>query len=149
MSISKTVGATVMPVAKDVPVTPMLMNPVLLWRHPPFGLGDPWSWYCQRALTDGRQQVPTELSQGTGAGRPTAIAAFVSRAALDETIGNWSTTSPIPSAMRRRHAFVRPTGRRARGGGDPRMRPFKYGRGGNRNGRLSLDAASGPRRPWP
>jgi hypothetical protein len=28
MSMSKTVGATVRPVANDVPVTPMLMNPV-------------------------------------------------------------------------------------------------------------------------
>src|SRR5262245_13334690 len=134
MSISKTVGATVMPVAKDVPVTPMLMKPVLLWRHPPFGLGDPWSWYCQRALTDGRQQVPTELSQGIGAGRPIAVAAFVSRAALDVTIGNWSTASPTPSAMSRRHVGLRWAGRRARGRGDPRMRPFKYWTAANRNG---------------
>src|SRR4026207_568174 len=72
MSMSNTVGATVRPVANEVPVTPMLMNPVFLCRHPPFGFGDPCTWYCQRAFTFGFQQFPTDWLQGTGAGSVTA-----------------------------------------------------------------------------
>ena len=71
--MSKTVGATVRPVANDVPVTPMLMNPVLLYRHPPWRSGDPCSWYCHRALTAGFQQWPADWLQGTGVGICTAL----------------------------------------------------------------------------
>src|SRR4249919_4144115 len=68
MSMSKTVGATVRPVANDVPVTPMLTNPVLLYRHPPLAPGDPCNWYCHRAFTAGFQQGPTDWLHGTGLG---------------------------------------------------------------------------------
>src|SRR3989442_1111639 len=73
MSMSKTVGATVRPVANEVPVTPMLTNPVLLYRHPPLEPGDPCSWYCHRALTAGFQHGPTDRLQGTGAGVSAAV----------------------------------------------------------------------------
>src|SRR6476619_2038803 len=68
MSISNTVGATVRPVATDMPVPPMLTTPVLLYGHPPWRPGDPCSWYCQRALMAGFQQWPTDWLQGTGVG---------------------------------------------------------------------------------
>jgi hypothetical protein len=73
--MSKTVGATVRPVANDVPVTPMLMNPVDAYRHPPPARGEPCNWYCHLALTAGLQHGPADLLQETGAGRPAAPAA--------------------------------------------------------------------------
>ena len=63
------------PVANDVPVTPMLTNPVFACRQPPLGFGEPWSWYCQRAFTAGFQQLPTELLQATCAGSVTVVPA--------------------------------------------------------------------------
>src|SRR5207247_8517211 len=98
MSMSKTVGATVLPVANDVPVTPMLMKPVLLWRQPPLGLGDPWSWYCHRALTLGRQQLPTELLQGTGAGRDVVRGATGASAAVAAGRGSGTEELTGPTA---------------------------------------------------
>src|SRR5436190_23518809 len=94
MSMSKTVGATIVPVAKDVPVTPMLMKPVLLWRQPPLGLGDPWSWYCHRALTLGRQQLPTELLQGTGAGKVVVARATGALAVVAASAGSCNRARP-------------------------------------------------------
>src|SRR3954466_11636664 len=102
MSMSKTVGATVRPVANDVPVTPMLMKPVLRCRQPPFGFGEPCSWYCQRALTAGFQQFPTELLHGIGVGRVTA--AVRARGPAEAVTGTERTVS---AATQRSTASVR------------------------------------------
>src|SRR6185503_18276171 len=74
MSMSKTVGATVHPVANDLPVTPMLSKPVFPYLHSPLGSGEPWSWYCHRELTEGFQQFPDDRSHGTGFGSSAARA---------------------------------------------------------------------------
>src|SRR5438034_11677436 len=118
MSMSKTVGATILPVAKDVPVTPMLMKPVLLWRQPPLGLGDPWGWYCHRALTLGRQQLPTELLQGTGAGKDVVARAMGALAAVAASAGSCTRTRPSTNGAIRRADLVRrvTSSNRSRGG---------------------------------
>src|SRR3954462_11593425 len=109
MSMSNTVGATVRPVANDVPVTPMLTKPVFVCRHPPFGSGDPCSWYCQRALTLGFQQFPTDVSHGTGAG--SVLAAARSRGAADGACGGGGRraqrAAPTARLERRRIAPLR------------------------------------------
>src|SRR5262245_320901 len=119
MSMSNTVGATVRPVANDVPVTPMLMNPVLACRHPPFGFGEPCSWYCQRAFTLGFQQFPTDWLQGTGVGR---VAAERARGPADAVSG---TDSAVSAPTQSNTASVRRC-ERSRSPGEPRIHRFKH-----------------------
>src|SRR6188472_4334723 len=100
MSMSKTVGATVRPVANEVPVTPMLSKPVDAYLQVPWGPGEPWSWYCQRALTGGVQQCPAELLHGVGAGRRVACAPALAggraaRASRTRPIGNRSAARAL------------------------------------------------------
>src|SRR5262245_16065911 len=72
MSMSNTVGATRCPVANDVPVMAVLMNPVDGYRHWPAALTEPCSWYCQRETIGGCQHEPAKVSHGTGAGSAAA-----------------------------------------------------------------------------
>src|SRR5262249_30855195 len=72
MSMSKTDGATCWPVANDVPVIAVLMNPVLASMHWPEAFTEPCSWYCQREVTGGCQHEPADMLQGTGAGNAAA-----------------------------------------------------------------------------
>src|SRR5438445_5500882 len=100
MSMSKTVGATVRPLAKDVPVTPTLMNPCFLWRHPPWPSGDPCNWYCHRAWTSGCQHGPADALQGTGAGSAPGAGAFAE--ALAAPPANALISAPTASVTARR-----------------------------------------------
>src|SRR3954451_6415469 len=119
MSMSNTVGATVRPVANDVPVTPMLTNPVFRCRHPPFGFGDPCSWYCQRALTLGFQQLPTDWLNGTAAGN--MLVPVRARGPADAVSG---TERIVNAATLSTTASVRRWDRR-RSPGEPRIRPIQ------------------------
>src|SRR5215472_3567488 len=66
--MSKTVGATMAPVANDVPVMPVLMPPVDGYRHAvPPAFRAACNWYCQRAPC-GNLNAPA--GSGTGAGHP-------------------------------------------------------------------------------
>src|SRR3954466_11908287 len=124
MSMSNTVGATVRPVANDVPVTPMLTNPVFRCRHPPFGFGDPCSWYCQRALTLGFQQLPTDWLHGTAAGNmlvPVRARGPADAVSGTERIVNAATLSTTASRCDRRGSP-----------GEPRIRRFNHRRGRER-----------------
>src|SRR5437763_10000619 len=127
MSMSKTVGATVRPVANEGPVTPMLMKPVLLCRQPPFGFGDPWSWYCHRAFTLGFQQLPIEVLHGTGAG--SVLVAAVARGPAVAVSGIERT---VRAATPRSTASVRRCGRRSRSRGEPRVTRFNHRSRGER-----------------
>src|SRR5436190_21442425 len=136
MSMSKTVGATIVPVAKDVPVTPMLMKPVLLWRQPPLGLGDPWSWYCHRALTLGRQQLPTELLQGSGAGTVVVARATGALAVVAASAGSCNRARPSTNGAIRRADLVRRVTSCSRSRGSRAQGPFKYRSENERNSGL-------------
>src|SRR5436305_2026927 len=81
-SMSNTTGATVRPVATDVPVRRVLMKPVLAYRHPPAGLGEPRSWYCHLLLRGKTRHEPTRVLQGTGAGQPARAQPATGRGAL-------------------------------------------------------------------
>src|SRR5689334_19651461 len=132
MSMSNTVGATARPVANDVPVTPMLMNPVFLCRQPPFGFGDPWSWYCQRALTLGFQQLPTDVLHGTGFGSVLVAAdARVPADAVSGTAMTMNAATHMSTASERR-------GERSRSPGEPRIHRFNH--------RLRVERKVSPRR---
>src|SRR5690349_11700276 len=111
MSMSKTVGATVRPVAKDVPVTPMLINPVDAKRHLPPGAGEPCSWYCHRALTAGVQQGPADLLHAIGAG----LLAVRVAAPAGGTATTASRSKPIDSKSVVRSLIVCPPVRNSAG----------------------------------
>src|SRR4051812_18267024 len=141
MSMSNTVGATVRPVANDVPVTPMLTKPVFVCRHPPFGSGDPCSWYCQRALTLGFQQFPTDVSHGTGAG--SVLAAVRSRGPADAVSG---TDSAVRAATHSTIANMRRCERRSRSPGSRAYGDSSTGPGAsaNRSGSVATDPVDFP-----
>ena len=116
--MSNTVGATVRPVANDVPVTPMLTNPVFACRQPPLGSGEPCSWYCQRAFTAGFQQLPTELLQATCAGSVTVVPARGPACAPSGSITRArAKPRPIVASVRRTDPRSSP--------GEPRITPIQ------------------------
>src|SRR5262249_37458469 len=70
-SMSKTAGLTAEPPPEGGPEMLTLIPPVAGNRHAvPAELRAAWSWYCQRIPTNGRQQAPAAVLQGTGAGQP-------------------------------------------------------------------------------
>src|SRR5262245_12767145 len=101
--MSNTVGATVRPLSNDVPVTPMLMKPCFLCRHPPWPSGDPCSWYCHRAWTSGCQHGPAEALHGTGAGSPFGWAARPDAPAVPTVRTNATATAASSGASARRN----------------------------------------------
>src|SRR5262252_986768 len=111
MSMSNTVGATCRPVANDVPVIAVLMNPVPGEMHWPEELTEPCNWYCQVATSGGRQHEFAEVLHGTGPGRAAAAARACAWAWPDAAAGPAqagpavnSTAASVPMT----HSVARP-----------------------------------------